>query len=136
MAEENKENKEVPEEGKKLIEIIKGMKIMDLNSTIKAIEEEFGVSAQAPMSAAPAAGAASAVEEKSAFNVTLMEVGAKKIEVIKAVRDITGKGLKEAKDLVDAAAAAPQMIKENAKKEEADEIKKKFELAGAKVELK
>lgn len=136
MAEENKEKTAVPEEGKKLIEIIKGMKIMDLNSTIKAIEEEFGVSAQAPVSAAPAAGAAADAEEKSAFNITLTEVGAKKIEVIKAVRDITGKGLKEAKDLVDAAATAPQMIKENAKKEEAEEMKKKFEAAGAKVELK
>ncbi|MFH1575812.1 MAG: 50S ribosomal protein L7/L12 [Candidatus Nealsonbacteria bacterium] len=118
-----------------MIEIIKGMKIADLNNTVKAIEEEFGVSAQAPVAAA-AAGGASQAEEKSSFNIELKEVGSKKIEVIKAVRDLTGKGLKEAKDLVDAAAAAPQMMKENARKEEADEIKKKFEAAGAKVELK
>jgi large subunit ribosomal protein L7/L12 len=126
---------EVSEDGKKMIEIIKGMKVADLNNTVRAIEQEFGVSAQAPIAVA-AAGAAGAAEEKSSFNIELKEVGAKKIEVIKIVRDLTGKGLKEAKDLVDAAATAPQMVKENAKKEEADEIKKKFEAAGAKVELK
>jgi len=127
----------VSEDGKKMIEIIKGMKIADLNNVVKAIEQEFGVSAQAPVAVAAAGGAAgNAAEEKSSFNIELKEVGAKKIEVIKIVRDLTGKGLKEAKDLVDAAAAAPQMVKENAKKEEADEIKKKFEVAGAKVELK
>jgi len=136
MAEEIKEKIEVSEEGKKMIEIIKGMKIADLNNVVKAIEQEFGVSAQAPVAAVAAGGAAPAGEEKSSFNIELKEVGAKKIEVIKIVRDLTGKGLKEAKDLVDAAAAAPQMVKENAKKEEADEIKKKFEAAGAKVELK
>jgi len=136
MADEIKEKIEVSEEGKKMIEIIKGMKIADLNNVVKAIEQEFGVSAQAPMAVAAAGGAASAAEEKSSFNIELKEVGAKKIEVIKIVRDLTGKGLKEAKDLVDAAATAPQMVKENAKKEEADEIKKKFEAAGAKVELK
>jgi len=127
---------EVSEDGKKMIEIIKGMKIVDLNNTVKAIEQEFGVSAQAPVAASASAGATADKEEKSSFNIELKEVGAKKIEVIKIVRDLTGKGLKEAKDLVDAAAAAPQMVKENAKKEEADEIKKKFEAAGAKVELK
>src|SRR3990167_8818474 len=126
----------VSEDGKKMIEIIKGMKIADLNNTVKAIEQEFGVSAQAPVAVAAAGGSAGATEEKSSFNIELKEVGAKKIEVIKVVRDLTGKGLKEAKDLVDAAAAAPQMVKENAKKEEADEIKKKFEAAGATVELK
>jgi len=135
MADEIKEKIEVSEEGKKMIEIIKGMKIADLNNVVKAIEQEFGVSAQAPVAVA-AAGAAPAGEEKSTFNIELKEVGVKKIEVIKIVRDLTGKGLKEAKDLVDAAATAPQMVKENAKKEEADEIKKKFEAAGAKVELK
>lgn len=134
---EVKEKIEVSEEGKKLIEIIKGMKIADLNNVVKALEQEFGVSAQAPVAVAQAGGAAeAATEEKSSFNIELKEVGAKKIEVIKVVRDLTGKGLKEAKDLVDAAAAAPQMVKENAKKEEAEEIKKKFEAAGAKVELK
>ena len=127
---------EVSEDGKKMIEIIKGMKIVDLNNTVKAIEQEFGVSAQAPVAVAAAGVGAGATEEKSSFNIELKEVGAKKIEVIKIVRDLTGKGLKEAKDLVDAAATAPQMVKENAKKEEADEIKKKFEAAGAKVELK
>jgi large subunit ribosomal protein L7/L12 len=137
MAEEIKEQIELTADGKKLIEIVKGMKIIDLNNTIKAIEQEFGVSAQAPVMAAGAAGAAgAAAEEKSVFNIELKEVGAKKIEVIKVVRDLTGKGLKEAKDLVDAAATAPQMVKEGAKKEEAEEIKKKFEAAGAKVELK
>ncbi len=136
MADEIKEKIPVSEEGKKIIEIIKGMKIADLNNVVKAIEQEFGVSAQAPVAASASAGATADKEEKSVFNIELKEVGAKKIEVIKIVRDLTGKGLKEAKDLVDAAATAPQMVKENAKKEEADEIKKKFELAGAKVELK
>lgn len=136
MADEIKEKIEVSEEGKKMIEIIKNMKVADLNNVVKAIEQEFGVSAQAPVAVAAAGGAAGTAEEKSTFNIELKEVGAKKIEVIKVVRDLTGKGLKEAKDLVDAAAAAPQMVKENAKKEEADEIKKKFEAAGAKVELK
>ena len=136
MADEIKEKITVSEDGKKMIEIIKGMKIADLNNTVKAIEQEFGVSAQAPVAVAAAGGAAGAADEKSSFNIELKEVGAKKIEVIKIVRDLTGKGLKEAKDLVDAAAATPQMVKENAKKEEADEIKKKFEAAGAKVELK
>lgn len=88
--------------------------------------------------AMPAAGAApaAAAEEKSVYNIELKSVGEKKIEVIKAVRDVTEKGLKEAKDLVEAAMLAPQMVKENVKKEEAQEIKKKFEAAGAQVELK
>ena len=136
MADEIKEKITVSEDGKKMIEIIKGMKVADLNNTVKAIEQEFGVSAQAPVAVAGAAAGAAAAEEKASFNIELKEVGAKKIEVIKVVRDLTGKGLKEAKDLVDAAAAAPQLVKENAKKEEAAEIKKKFEAAGAKVELK
>lgn len=138
MADEIKQNIEISEEGKKMIELIKGMKIADLNNVVKAIEQEFGVSSQAPVVVAggAAAGAAAAGDEKSSFNIELKEVGAKKIEIIKIVRDLTGKGLKEAKDLVDAAATAPQLVKENAKKEEADEIKKKFEEAGAKVEVK
>jgi len=136
MADEIKEKIEVSEEGKKMIEIIKGMKIADLNNVVKALEQEFGVSSQAPVMMAAGAAAGAAGEEKSSFNIELKEVGAKKIEVIKVVRDLTGKGLKEAKDLVDAAATAPQMVKENAKKEEAEDIKKKFEAAGAKVELK
>ena len=133
------EKVEVPEKFKKLVEEIEKMSVLDLAELVKILEKKFGVSASAPVAAAtaPAAGAgAPAVEEKSAFNVVLTVVGDKKIEVIKVVRDITQKGLKEAKDVVDAAAAAPQMIKENAKKEEADDMKKKFEAAGAKVELK
>lgn len=129
---------EVPEKFKKLVEEIEKMSVLDLSELVKVLEKKFGVSAQAPMAvmAAPAAGAAAGEEEKSSFNVMLSAVGDKKIEVIKVVRDLTQKGLKEAKDLVDAAASAPQVIKENAKKEEAEDIKKKFEAAGAKVELK
>lgn len=134
--EEVKEKVQISEEGKKMIEIIKGMKVADLNNVVKAIEQEFGVSAQAPVAVAGGAVGGAVADEKSSFNIELKEVGAKKIEVIKIVRDLTGKGLKEAKDMVDAAAVAPQIVKENAKKEEAEEIKKKFEAAGAKVELK
>ncbi|OIO45631.1 MAG: 50S ribosomal protein L7/L12 [Parcubacteria group bacterium CG1_02_36_42] len=117
------------------------MSVLDLAELVKILEKKFGVSAAPQIVAAPVAAPASAEatagkEEKSIFNIFLKEVGDKKIEVIKAVRDITGKGLKESKDLVDAAASAPQMVKENAKKEEAEEIKKKIEAAGAKVELK
>lgn len=123
-----------------LAEAIANMSVMDLNSAAKILEEKYGIAIQAPVAmAAPApasAEAAAGKEEKTSFNIELKTVGDKKIEVIKVVRDITGKGLKEAKDLVDAAAAAPQMVKENAKKEEADEMKKKFEAAGATVELK
>jgi len=138
MAEE-KEVIEVPEKFKKLVEEIEKMPVVDLAELVKVLEKKFGVSAAAPVIAAPVAAAgeaASAEGEKSAFNITLSAVGDKKIEVIKVVRDVTEKGLKEAKDLVDAAAAAPQMIKENVKKEDAEVIKKKFEAAGAKVELK
>ncbi len=137
MAEE-KETIEVPEKFKKLVEEIEKMSVIDLADLVKVLEKKFGVSAAAPVMAAPVAAgeAAPAEEEKSAFNITLSAVGDKKIEVIKVVRDVTEKGLKEAKDLVDAAAAAPQMVKENVKKEDAEAIKKKFEAAGAKVELK
>jgi len=136
MAEEKKELK-VPEKLNKLVEEIEKLSVLDLADLVKVLEEKFGVSAQAPVAAAPAVSeVASAGEEKTSFNVELKDVGAKKIDVIKMVRDITGKGLKEAKDLVDAAAASPQMVKENLKKEEAEELKKKFEAAGAKVELK
>jgi len=132
----------VPEKFKKLVEEIEKMAVGDLAELVKILEEKFGVSAAPQMApvipaaaGAPAAGAAPA-EEKSVFNIELKEVGSKKIDVIKAVRDITQKGLKESKDLVDAAEKEPQMLKENVKKEEAEEIKKKFEAAGAKVELK
>ena len=115
-----------------MIEEIKKMTVVELADLVKAIEEEFGVSAVA--AAAPAAGgaAAGAVEEKSAFNVVLKDAGDQKIKVIKVVRDATGLGLKEAKDLVD---GAPKAVKENVKKEEAEELKAKFEEAGATVEL-
>jgi len=131
----------VPAKFKDLVKTIEELSVVDLAELVKILEKKFGVSAVAPVAvtAAPAAASAEATagkEEKSVFNIELKEVGAKKIDVIKVVRDITGKGLKESKDLVDAAAAAPQMIKENVKKEEAEDIKKKFETAGAKVELK
>ena len=111
------------------------MTVMELNDLVKAIEEKFGVSAAAM--AAPAAGgggaAAAAVEEKTEFTVQLVEAGAQKVSVIKAVREITGLGLKEAKDLVD---GAPKAVKEGMNKADADAAKKKLEDAGAKVELK
>ena len=116
------------------IEEIKKMTVVELADLVKAIEEEFGVSAVA--AAAPAAGGAAgavAAEEKSSFNVVLKEAGDQKIKVIKVVRDATGLGLKEAKDLVD---GAPKTVKEGAAKEEAEEIKAKFVEAGATVELK
>jgi len=140
MAEEKEKKEEkvkVPEKFKKLVEEIEKMSVLDLAELVKVLEKKFGVSAAAPVVAAvPGVPAAAQVEEKSVFNIELTAVGDKKIEVIKVVRDIAGKGLKEAKDLVDAAATGPQMIKENVKKEEAEELKKKFEAAGAKVELR
>ena len=114
-----------------MIEEIKKMTVVELSELVKAIEEEFGVSAVA--AAAPAAGAvAGAAEEKTSFDVVLKEAGANKIPVIKVVRDATGLGLKEAKDLVD---GAPKTIKEGVSKDEAEELKAKFEEAGATVEL-
>ena len=118
-----------------LIEEIKKMSVLDLSEVVKALEEEFGVSAAAPVAAsAPAASdaGAPAAEEKSEFNVTLKEIGANKIAVIKAVREVTSLGLKEAKDLVE---SAPKPIKEGISKEEADEIKSKVETSGAAVEI-
>ena len=114
------------------IDAIKGMTVLELNDLVKACEEEFGVSAAAGV-AVVAAGPAAAAEEKTEFNVELTEVGADKIKVIKVVREITGLGLKEAKELVD---NAPGNIKENIEKAEADEIKAKLEEVGAKIELK
>ena len=132
---------EVPEKFKKLVEEIAKMSVLDLAELVKILEKKFGVSATAQMVAAVPAAPASAEttagkEEKTVFNIVLAAVGEKKIEVIKVVRDIAQKGLKEAKDLVDAAATGPQVVKENAKKEEAEELKKKLEAAGAKVELR
>ena len=115
-----------------MIEEIKKMTVVELADLVKAIEEEFGVSAVA--AAAPVAGgaAAGAAEEKSSFDVILKDAGANKIPVIKVVRDATGLGLKEAKDLVD---GAPKAVKEGVSKEEAEELKAKFEEAGATIEL-
>ena len=115
----------------KFVEDIKTLSVLELNELVKAIEEEFGVSAAAPVAVAGAAVAA--VEEKTEFDVILAEVGANKMAVIKTVKEITGLGLKEAKELVD---TAPKPIKEAASKADAEEIKKKLEEAGAKVELK
>ncbi len=118
----------------KLIEEVKILSVLELSELVHALEEEFGVSAAAAVAAAPAAGAAAgAADEQTEFNVVLAEVGASKMGVIKLVKEITGLGLKEAKELVD---NAPKAIKENVGKDEAEEIKKKLEDAGAKVELK
>ena len=119
----------------KLIEDVKSLTIMEMAEVVKALEEEFGVSAAAAVVAAPAAGgaAAPAAEEKTEFDVILADVGANKIAVIKVVREITGLGLKEAKDLVD---NAPKAIKEGVSKDDAEAAKAKLEETGAKVELK
>ena len=118
-----------------LIDAIKELSVLELNDLVKACEEEFGVSAAAGVvvAAAGAGDGAGAAEEKDSFDVELAECGAEKVKVIKVVREVTGLGLKEAKDLVD---GAPMMLKEGATKEEAEEIKKKLEEAGAKVNLK
>lgn len=127
------------EQVEELIKSIEGMTVLELSDLVKALEEKFGVQANMPMMAAPAAGAAAgaaaapAAEEKSAFTVVLTSSGANKIAVIKEVRAMTSLGLKEAKDLVD---AAPKPIKEGVPKEEAEEMKKKLIAAGATVELK
>ena len=119
---------------KNMIEEIKKMTVVELNDLVKAIEEEFGVSAAAMAVAAPAAGAgAAAEEEKSEFNVVLTDVGANKIAVIKVVREITGLGLAESKAMVD---GAPSVVKEGIAKEAAEEMAAKFKEAGATVELK
>jgi len=126
---------EVPEKFKDLVEKIEKLSVMELAELVKVLEDTFGVSAQAPVMAAGAAapGAAAAAEEPSSFNVELTVTGTNKIAVIKVIREITQKGLKDAKDLVD---GAPKIVKEGATKEEAQEIKKKLEEAGAQVALK
>lgn len=138
MADETKEEIIVPEKFKSLVGEIEKMSVLDLAELVKILEKKFGVSAAAPVAvaAAPAAGAAAETEEKTSFTVVLLAPGDKKIEVIKIVRDATQKGLKEAKDLVDASATGPQIVMENAKKEVAEDLKKKFDAAGAKIELK
>ena len=140
MAEEKKEAEEkevkVPAKFKDLVEQIEKLSVLDLAELVKILEKKFGVSAATPITAVaavPSGNEEKAVEEKTSFNIELTEIGDNKIGVIKAVRAITQKGLKESKDLVD---AAPKMILEEVKKEEAEEAKKKLEEAGAKVTLK
>ena len=140
MIEKKEEKIEIPKKFEDIVKKIEEMSVLDLAELVKILEKKFGVSAAPVVTAVPTApGLAEAMpakEEKTVFNVVLTAVGEKKIEVIKVVRDIIGKGLKESKDLVDAAATSAQVVKENVKKEEAEELKKKFEEAGAKVELK
>lgn len=126
---------EVPEKFKALVEQIEKLSVLDLAELVKVLEGKFGVSAAAPMmmAAAPAAAGESAAEEKTSFNVELTSAGGNKIAVIKVVREATGKGLKEAKDLVD---AAPKVLKEGVTKDEAESLKKQLEAAGAQVTLK
>ena len=133
MSEET--NVVVPEKFKALVEQVEKMSVLDLSELVKVLEEKFNVSAAAPamMMAAPAGAAAPAAEEKTEFNVELVDCGANKINVIKVVKEITGLGLADAKALVD---GAPKMVKENVKKEEAEAMKKKIEEAGGKVNLK
>ncbi len=125
-------NIEIPSKFKSVVEAIEKMSVLDLNELVKFLEKKFGVSAAAVAVAGPAA-AGPAEEEKSAFNVKLTDAGANKIAIIKVIKEVLGLGLKEAKDLVD---AAPSTLKENMKKEEAEALKKKVEEAGGKVELK
>ena len=116
-----------------IIEVIKGLSVLELNDLVKACEEEFGVSAAAGVVVAAGAGAGEAAEEKTEFDVELTEVGGQKVKVIKVVREITGIGLKEAKAVVD---GAPKALKEAVSKEEAEDIKKQLEEVGAKVTVK
>lgn len=138
MADEVKQEEtvEVPAKFQDLVASIETMTVLDLAELVKVLEKKFGVSAAAPVmvaAAAPAGGAAGAPEEKTEFTVELTAGGASKINVIKVVREITGKGLKEAKDLVD---GAPKVLKENIAKAEAEDMKKKLEAAGAQVAIK
>lgn len=121
-------------DAEKVLEMVEKLTVLDLANLVKAMEEKFGVSAAAPVAvaAAPAGGGGEAAEVKDSFNVELKEAGSQKIAVIKAVRELTGLGLKEAKDLVD---AAPKVVKENVKAAEAEDMKKKLEEAGATVTL-
>ena len=116
-----------------IIEVIKGLSVLELNELVKACEEEFGVSAAAGVVVAAAGAGAAAEEEKTEFDVELTDVGANKVKVIKVVKDATGLGLKEAKDIVD---GAPKVIKEGVSKAEAEDMKAKLEAEGAKVTIK
>lgn len=131
VAAESAEKVETPAQFKTVVDSIEKMSVIELHELVKFLEKKFGVSAAAVAVAGPAAGPAA--EEKSSFNVNLADAGAQKIAVIKVVKEALGLGLKEAKDLVD---AAPSMLKEGMKKEEAEALKKQLEDAGAKVELK
>jgi large subunit ribosomal protein L7/L12 len=140
MAEEAKKEEtstevELTGDTKKIAEMLEKMTVLELSDLVKALEDKFGVSAQAPVAAmmAPQAQAQEAVEEKSTFDVVLAEAGSNKIQVIKAVKAISGLGLKEAKEFVE---SAPKAVKEGVGKEEAEDLKKQLEEAGAKVELK
>lgn len=135
MSEEKKEEVVVPAKFEKLVAEIEKMSVLDLSELVKVLEEKFGVSAAAPMmmGALPAAGAVEAAEEKTEFDVELTSAGAQKINVIKVVREVTSLGLKEAKDLVD---AAPKVIKEKIAKADAEAILKKLEEAGATAVIK
>jgi large subunit ribosomal protein L7/L12 len=136
----SEEKVEVPKKFEEIVKKIEEMSVLDLSELVKILEKKFNVSAAMPMMVASAgaasAGDAPASEEKAFYTVELNGIGEKKIEVIKVVRDITQKGLKEAKELVDSAATAPQLIAEDVKKEDAEEMKKKFEAVGAQVDLK
>ncbi|PIP60962.1 50S ribosomal protein L7/L12 [Candidatus Uhrbacteria bacterium CG22_combo_CG10-13_8_21_14_all_47_17] len=129
---EEKKDVEIPAKFKDLVASIEKLSVIELSELVKLLEDKFGVSAAAPVMMAGGAGAAAA-EEKNTFDVELAETGGNKIAVIKVVREITGLGLKEAKDMVD---AAPKVVKEGAAKAEAEEVKAKLEEAGAKVNLK
>ena len=131
--EEEKKEVVVPAKFKTLVDQVEAMSVLELHELVKLLEEKFGVSAQAVMVAGNGAAAGEAAEEKDSFIVNLTSAGDQKVAVIKAIKEVLGLGLKEAKDLVD---AAPSVIKEGAKKDEAEEIKKKIEEAGGKVELK
>lgn len=124
---------EIPAKFKTIVETIEKMSVLDLNELVKLLEKKFGVSAAAVAVAAPQGGATPAGEEKTVFAVHLTDAGAQKIAVIKVIKETLGLGLKEAKDVVD---AAPSLIKEGMKKEEAEALKKQIETAGGKVELK
>ncbi|MDF1496844.1 MAG: 50S ribosomal protein L7/L12 [Patescibacteria group bacterium] len=133
QATEEKKEVVVPEKFKTIVESVEKLSVLDLSELVKVLEEKFGVSAAAPvMMAGGAAGGAEAAEEKSDFNIELTAAGGNKIGVIKVVREVTGLGLKEAKDMVD---GAPKVIKEGVAKAEAEEIKKKIEEAGGSCEL-
>lgn len=144
MAEEKekKEKLEIPKHLEEIVNKIEELKTKDLADLVKILEEKFGVSAQAPVAVAaqvPGAGSAGGEnqgEEKTEFNIVLTSPGSSKISVIKVVKEITGKGLKESKDIVDASEKEPQVLKEKVKKEEVEEMKKRLEEAGAGVELK